>query len=94
MRKKFDINFNEFDKLVEMCKSEGWTYKVESLFDGAKLTLFDNDGDEVDDAVIHQYSSGAELGLLETFGLGESEGFETAEQIFNGWAACFADMAR
>lgn len=94
MRKKFDINFNEFDKLVKMCESGGWTYKVESLYDGAKLTLFDSDGNEIDDAVIHQYSYGAELGLLETLSLGECKGFETAEQIFNGWAACFADMAR
>lgn len=90
MRKKFEINFSEFDNLAEMCKSEGWAYKVEALYNGAKLTLLDNDGNELDDAVIHKYSHGAELGLLETFSFGECEGFETAEQIFNGWTAYFA----
>lgn len=94
MRKEFDIDFTEFNKLVEMCDYEGWTYKVECLYDGAKITLFDGDGNEVDDAVIHSFSFGAALGLLETFSLGECQGFETAEQIFDGWVAYFANMAR
>lgn len=41
--------------------------------------------EELDDAVFHKYSHGYEQGLLETFALGGCDGYETAEQVFNGW---------
>ena len=44
---------------------------------------------ELDDVVFHRYSHGYALGLLETCILSECEGFETAEQVFNGWMEKF-----
>lgn len=41
--------------------------------------------EELDDVVFHKYSHGYERGLLETFRLNGCVGFETAEEVFNGW---------
>lgn len=43
----------------------------------------------LDDVVFHKYSHGYERGLLETFGLSDCEGFETAEEVFEGWMEKF-----
>ena len=45
--------------------------------------------EELDDVVFHEFSHGYEQGLLETYGLGRCEGFETAEQVFKGWKKKF-----
>ena len=44
---------------------------------------------ELDDVVFHKYSHGYERGLLETFALGNCDGYETAEQVFEGWMEKF-----
>jgi hypothetical protein len=41
--------------------------------------------EELDDVVFHRFSHGYTMGLLETYVLGECDGFETAEQVFKGW---------
>ena len=41
--------------------------------------------EELDDVVFNKYSHGYTQGLLETYKLNESNGFETAEQVFKGW---------
>lgn len=45
--------------------------------------------EELDDVVFHKFSYGYREGLLETYSLGECEGFETAEQVFKGWMEKF-----
>ncbi len=45
--------------------------------------------EELDDVVFHKYSHGYAHGLLETYALGECDGYETAEQVFNGWMEKF-----
>ena len=45
--------------------------------------------EELDDAIFHKYSYGYEQGLLETFVLGDCVGYETAEQVFEGWMEKF-----
>ena len=45
--------------------------------------------EELDDVVFHKYSHGYAQGLLETYTLGECDGFETAEQVFKGWMEKF-----
>ena len=45
--------------------------------------------EELDDVVFHRFSHGHAQGLLETYSLGECEGFETAEQVFKGWMEKF-----
>lgn len=44
---------------------------------------------ELDDVVFHDFSHGNQLGLLETYRLGNCDGYETAEQVFNGWMKKF-----
>lgn len=44
---------------------------------------------ELDDVVFHRYSHGYTLGLLETYTLNDCNGFETAEQVFEGWKKIF-----
>ena len=41
--------------------------------------------EELDDAIFHKFSNGHEQGLLETYKLGGCMGFETAEEVFEGW---------
>ena len=45
--------------------------------------------EELDDVIFHRYSHGYTQGLLETYTLGECDGFETAEQVFEGWMEKF-----
>ena len=45
--------------------------------------------EELDDVVFHKYSHGYEQGLLETFRLNNCVGFETAEEVFDGWMEKF-----
>lgn len=45
--------------------------------------------EELDDAVFHKFSLGYAEGLLETYELGECNGFETAIQVFEGWKEKF-----
>ena len=78
------INFSEMVKLVELLKEAGISYEVVTLWDGLQTIIY-KDGEKVDDAVLHGFSHGHEEGLLETFCLGECEGYETAEQVFKGW---------
>ena len=40
---------------------------------------------ELDDAICHTFSNGFRQGLLETFVLNNCAGWETAEQVFEGW---------
>lgn len=45
--------------------------------------------EELDDVVFHNFSHGHQLGLLETYNVGDCNGFETAEQVFEGWVKKF-----
>ena len=44
---------------------------------------------ELDVVVFHEFSNGHERGLLETYILGSGGGYETAEQVFEGWKEKF-----
>lgn len=49
---------------------------------------------EIDDVVCHRGSHGYHLGLLETYILNDCEGFETAEQVFEGWCRMYANALK
>ena len=78
---------NEFDKLIKMLEEDGWHFKVHPLHGGKQVRLFSDAecANEIDDCVYHPYSHGYDRGLLETFGLHNCNGYETAEQVFKGW---------
>lgn len=84
-KRKLEINFDEFFKLESLCSSAGWNFKSRPWFDGWQLQLLDSKGEIVDDATLFSGSHGYEQGLLETFCLGECDGYETADKIFKGW---------
>lgn len=44
---------------------------------------------ELDDCICHTYSHGYSEGLLETLVLSDCEGWETAEQVFEGWVEMY-----
>lgn len=87
---KFEINYNEFDKLVSLLEDIGAEYKVLPCWGGKQVKLFKN-GKEIDDAVIHEFSHGAKQGLLETFRLSDCAGYETATEVFDGWERLMVD---
>ena len=41
--------------------------------------------EELDDVIFHKFSHGYAQGLLETYHLSNCNGFETAEEVFEGW---------
>jgi hypothetical protein len=81
------MDFTEIEKLHNLLTNAGIPHTYQSLFDGKQIRIYADSEmeDELDDAVIHFGSHGVQNGLLETFCLNECEGWETAEQIFEGW---------
>lgn len=79
--------FVEIRKLHKMLTEEGIPHTFEHLFDGWQIRIYADEEmtNEIDDCVCHGGSHGYANGLLETFVLNECEGWETAEQIFEGW---------
>lgn len=49
---------------------------------------------ELDDCIYHKFSHGYSKGLLETFRLNDCRGYETAEEVFNGWVKIYAVYAK
>ena len=78
---------NEFAKLVKMMLDAHMFFTVTPLYDGYQIKLFRDNycKKEVDDCIFHSTCHGYEEGLLETFCLNACEGYETAEQVFEGW---------
>lgn len=83
----------EIVKLHEMLSNAGINHtfmmmNADSFGENAiQIRIYRDDTlkEELDDVVFHKYSHGYEQGLLETFALGDCNGYETAEQVFNGW---------
>ncbi len=88
---------NEITKLHEMLTKAGINHIFmimdANIFgaDARQIRIYRDEDcqEELDDVVFHRFSHGYEQGLLETYGLGECVGFETAEQVFKGWMEMF-----
>jgi hypothetical protein len=88
---------NEMNKLHEMLTKAGINHTFmmmdENLLgEGAMQIRIYRDStfqEELDDVVFHKFSHGYSQGLLETYALSECDGFETAEQVFEGWMEKF-----
>ena len=87
----------EIAKLHEMLSNAGINHTFmmmdKNIFgaDAMQIRIY-RDGtfqEELDDVVFHRFSHGYAQGLLETYNLGECDGFETAEQVFKGWMEKF-----
>jgi galactokinase/mevalonate kinase-like predicted kinase len=81
------IDFREIDKLKDLLVEADIPHTFAPMFSGWQIRIYADEKltNELDDAVIHEGSHGFQNGLLETFLLGGCEGWETAEQVFEGW---------
>lgn len=77
----------EMHNLIIMLAGNVIPYTVNTIYDGWQIRVYSDRKrlHEIDDVVWHSGSHGYHLGLLETYHLGECDGYETAEQIFEGW---------
>ena len=83
---------DEINKLDDLLNEANANY--ERTINGVgfdQIVLFDQDGNKLDDAIFGEGSHGYEEGLLETQELGGCDGYETAEEIFNGWKEMFKE---
>lgn len=90
------MNFTEIYKLKEMLDAEGIPNTLAPLWDGLQIKVYtDTDKTEkFDDVVLHSGSHGCEAGLLETYGLNDCDGYETAKQVFKGWKKFLRNFAK
>lgn len=81
------LNMTQYRALCAKLTKYGipYTSKYSKRFHGWRLVAYYKDNTEMDVAIIDPYSKGSHLGLLETRYLRNHRGFETAEQVFNGW---------
>lgn len=81
----------EMHNLITMLAENGIPYAVNTIYDGWQIRIYSDRErlHEIDDAVWHSGSHGYLKGLLETYRLGECNGYETAEEIFEGWQRMF-----
>ena len=77
----------EMEKLDRLLTAADIPHKMEPLFEGVQIRIYADEEmtNEIDDAICHGGSRGHEAGLLETYTLNGCRGWETAEQVFEGW---------
>lgn len=82
-----NIDFTEINKLHDILTAAGIPHSFAPLWDGMQIRVYADaqQVNELDDAVIHSGSHGVSAGLLETYCLNGCNGWETADEIFNGW---------
>ena len=87
--------FAEIKKLDEMLTEAGIPHTFFEfpipLCEGYQIRVYADTEltKELDDCVCHTFSHGYSEGLLETLVLSDCEGWETAEQVFEGWAEMY-----
>ena len=81
----------EMHNLITMLAENGIPYAVNTIYDGWQIRIYSDRErlHEIDDAVWHSGSHGYLKGLLETYRLGECNGYATAEELFEGWQRMF-----
>ena len=79
--------FAEIKKLAMMLAEANIPFSFAPCYDGYQIRIYSSAllMEELDDCICHSGSHGYSEGLLETYGLSECEGWETAEQVFEGW---------
>ena len=81
------VNLTEIEKLDSLLTEARIPHTFTPIWDGMQIRVYTDRKltHEFDDAVIHSGSCGVVYGLLETYHLSKCEGWETAEQVFEGW---------
>lgn len=89
--------FTEIRKLHEMLTEAGIPHTFGEfpvpVMGGYQIRIYADERMtmELDDAICHRGSHGYSEGLLETYHLNDCAGWETAEQVFEGWQKMYAD---
>lgn len=86
------VDTTEIEKLYNLCMEAGMNVSIQDMWGGKQVRFYDNLGNLLDDAICHGCSHGHEQGLLETFSLNDCDGYETAEQVFEGWKEWLFDI--
>lgn len=88
--------FDEMYKLIGMLEKAGFPFTCALCQGGLQVRLFADEDctQEIDDCICHPYSHGYDFGLLETYHLHDCLGYETAEQVFEGWRKMYAQSQR
>ena len=82
------MDFREIERLHELLKRANIPHTVGAIHrDGMQIRVYFDEEmtQEFDDAVLSPGSHGCEENLLETYALGNCEGYEIAEEVFEGW---------
>ena len=81
------MDFTEINKLHSLLTEANIPHTFADLFDGRQIRIYADEEmeNELDDAIIRFGSHGHQDGLLETYVLSGCDGWETAEQVFEGW---------
>lgn len=81
------IDTTEMEKLHRLLTEAGIPHKMEPMWGGLQIRIYADEEmtNEIDDAICHGGSNGHQKGLLETYTLNGCNGWETAEQVFEGW---------
>ena len=81
------MDFTEINKLHSLLTEANIPHTFADLFDGKQIRIYADEEmeNELDDCIIHLGSHGHQNGLLETYALSGCDGWETAEQVFEGW---------
>ena len=89
----------EINKLHEMLLSAHIPHTFMSMgepfgADALQIRIYSDNSfeHELDDVIFCRHSHGYAVGLLETYILGDCVGFETAEQVFEGWKKMFDEF--
>jgi hypothetical protein len=85
--------FAEIRKLYAMLNEAHIPCTLAPLYDGWQVRIYADEDmtRELDDAICHSGSHGYRNGLLETYCLGGCDGWETAEQVFEGWKKMYKE---
>lgn len=81
------MDFTEINKLHNLLTEANIPHIFADFFDGKQISIYADEAmeNQLDDAVIHSGSFGHQNGLLETYALTSCKGWETAEEVFEGW---------
>ena len=79
--------FDEIRKLSTMLSEADIPHTIAPCWDGLQIRIYADEEmtNEIDDCICHTGSHGYAEGLLETYQLNGCDGWETAEQVFEGW---------
>ena len=83
----------EMEKLDRLLTEAGIPHTMKPSWGGLQIRIYADEEmtNELDDAICHGGSYGYEKGLLETYVLNDCSGWETAEQVFEGWLKMYQE---